>query len=78
MEEGSARVSWYKRQLLIGPNHIFHRLLMEGRERLRDPVQCTRLEEKLLINCCVFTKIQYFQAHINCGIGRTKTYSITI
>ena len=41
MEEGSARVSWYERQLLIGPNHIFHRLLMEGREsiqRLRDPV----------------------------------------
>ena len=29
MEEGSACVSWYERQLLIGPNHIFHRLLME-------------------------------------------------
>ena len=32
MEKGSALVSWYERQLLIGPNHIFHRLLMEGRE----------------------------------------------
>ena len=32
MEEGSARVSWYERQLLIGPTYIFHRLLMEGKE----------------------------------------------
>ena len=28
MEEGSACVSWYERQLLIGPNHIFHRILV--------------------------------------------------
>ena len=35
MEEGLARVSWYERQLLIGPNHIFHRLLMEGRESFK-------------------------------------------
>ena len=32
MEEGSARVSWYERLLLIGPNHFFHRLLIKGRE----------------------------------------------
>ena len=25
MEDGSAHVSWYERQLLIGPTHIFHR-----------------------------------------------------
>ena len=28
IEEGSARVSWYETQPLIGQNHIFHRLLM--------------------------------------------------
>ena len=27
MEEGSARVSWYESQLLIGPNNFFHRLV---------------------------------------------------
>ena len=32
MEEGSARVTWYERLLLIGPKHFFHRLLMKGRE----------------------------------------------
>ena len=44
MEEGSARVSWYERQLLVGPNHIFHRLLMEGRK------SCERLRELLVFS----------------------------
>ena len=43
MEEGSARVSWYERQLLIGPNHIFHRLLMEGRESFKRGIGCVIL-----------------------------------
>ena len=30
MEEGSARVSWYESQLLIGPNDFFHRLVCTG------------------------------------------------
>ena len=30
MEEGSARVSWYESQLLIGPNNFFHRLVCTG------------------------------------------------
>ena len=34
MEMGgnSARVSWYERLLLIGPKHLFHRLLMKERK----------------------------------------------
>ena len=32
VEKGLARVSWYERLLLIGPNHFFHRLLKKGRE----------------------------------------------
>ena len=43
MEEGSARVSWYERQLLIGPNHIFHRLLMEGRKSFKREIGCVIL-----------------------------------
>ena len=43
MEEGSARVSWYERQLLIGPNHIFHCLLMEGREGSKRGIGCVML-----------------------------------
>ena len=43
MEEGSACVSWYERQLLIGPNHIFHRLLMEGRESFKRGIGCVIL-----------------------------------
>ena len=45
MEEGSARVSWYERLVLIGLNHFFHRLLMKGRE---GSVNCTHHVDSLL------------------------------
>ena len=59
MEEGSARVSWYERQLLIGPNHIFHRLLVEGRESFERGIGCVILytfRRKLVDNLLCFCK----------------------
>jgi len=58
MEEGSARVSWYESQLLIGLNNCFHQLVCTGVDSGRfGVVLVEKAVHIMLITCCVLVNV---------------------